>query len=299
MDKTQTPDWALWQSFLAVAETGSLSAGARVLGLSQPTLGRHIRQLEGTLGLTLFARNARGLATTEAAEALLEPARAMAQAAARLSLAASGQSVTPRGTVRITASVMMAQHALPPILRDIRHAAPEIELELVASDASENLLFHEADIAVRMYRPTQLDIATRHIGDMALGLFAAESYVARRGLPRTIEEAMAHEWVGYDKSDLILRGMRGFGLEVERSFFQTRCDHHPAYWELVRAGLGIGAGQHFAARRCPDVRAILPEVEIPPLPVWLSVPQSLRRSPRVRRVYDLLSEGLAEVVERG
>ncbi|MCT8161934.1 LysR family transcriptional regulator [Pseudoruegeria sp. SHC-113] len=299
MDNSTPPDWTLWQSFLAVADTGSLSAAARQLGLSQPTLGRHIRQLETTLSLTLFARQARGLSLTAEAEALLAPARAMAEAAAQLGMVASGQAAEPAGTVRITASVMMAQHVLPPILAMIRQQAPEIELELLASDKSENLLFHEADIAVRMYRPTQLDIATRHLGDIALGLYAAENYIARRGMPANLDEALQHDWVGYDRSDLILRGMRSFGVEVDRSFFGIRCDNQPAYWQLVRAGLGIGAGQTFVARQCPEIRAVLPEVTIPPLPVWLSVPQSLRHSPRVRRVYDLLSEGLTEVVERG
>ena len=160
-----SPDWTLTRSFLAVAETGSLSAAARRLGLSQPTLGRHIAEMEARTGLSLFARQPRGLAPTEAALTLLPHARAMAEAAAHLSLAAAGRDPALTGTVRLTASRIFAHHLLPPVLADLRRAEPGIEIELVPSDISENLLYRQADIALRMYRPTQPDLVARHLGD--------------------------------------------------------------------------------------------------------------------------------------
>ena len=138
--------------------------------------------------------------------------------------------------VRITASVVMAHYVLPEILAGIHRAESGIELELHASDASENLLFHEADIAVRMYRPVQLDIITKHIGDMAIGLYAAKSYLGRHGTPTTREELMEHEWIGYDRNEVIIKGMRELGYQVDRSFFRTRCDNQAAYWHLLQAG---------------------------------------------------------------
>ena len=156
------PDWTLTRSFLAVAETGSLSAAARQLGLSQPTLGRHVADLEAQLGMPLFQRAPRGLIPTTAALNLLPHARAMRDAAARLHLAAAGQTETLAGTVRLTASRIVAHYILPAIIAELRQAEPGIEVELVATDATENLLFHEADIALRMYRPTQLDIVALH-----------------------------------------------------------------------------------------------------------------------------------------
>ena len=170
-------DWSLVQAFLAVAETGSLSAAARALGSSQPTLGRQIKTLEQQLGAELFHRQSRGLALTKTGADLVAPAQDMRSAMQRISLAAAGRQVSLAGTVRITASVMFSVMHLPAIIAEIRALEPQIAIELVPSDATSNLLYREADIAVRMYRPTQLDLITRHIGDMPLGIFAAKSYL--------------------------------------------------------------------------------------------------------------------------
>jgi DNA-binding transcriptional LysR family regulator len=286
MDKL---DWTLTRSFLAVAETGSLSAAARTLNLSQPTLGRHIAELEDALDLTLFRRRARGLAPTEAAEALLPHARAMRAAAASLSLAAAGKDAAMTGTVRITASRVVSHHLLPAMLADLRAAEPGIQIELVPSDDSENLLFSAADIAVRMYRPTQLEVITSHLCDMPIGLYAAKSYLARHPAPETADALMRHAFVGFDKSDLMLRMMHSLGFEARREDFPIRCDDQIVYWNLVRAGLGIGGMQTLIADADPDVARVAAFIPLPPLPVWLTAPQALRHSPRIRRVFDHLS----------
>jgi DNA-binding transcriptional LysR family regulator len=282
-------DWTLTRSFLAVAESGSLSAAARLLNLSQPTLGRHIAELEEALDLTLFHRRARGLVPTGAAKALLPHARAMRDAAAGMSLAAAGKSESLAGTVRITASRVVSHHLLPQMLATLRRAEPEIQIELVPSDDTENLLFREADIAVRMYRPTQLDVITSHLCDMPIGLYAAQSYLEIHPAPDSLDALMAHDFVGFDKSDLMLRLMRGLGFEAKREDFPLRCDDQIVYWNLVRAGLGIGGMQTLIADADPAVTRIARFVPLPPLPVWLTAPQALRHSPRIRRVFDHLS----------
>jgi DNA-binding transcriptional LysR family regulator len=286
MDKL---DWTLTRSFLAVAETGSLSAAARALNLSQPTLGRHIADLEDALDLTLFRRKARGLAPTEAAEALLPHARAMREAAAKLSLVAAGKDNGMSGTVRITASRIVSHYLLPQMLATLRAAEPAIQIELAPSDDSENLLFREADIAVRMYRPTQLDVIATHLCDMPIGLYAAKSYLEARGIPASIDSLLTHDFVGFDKSDLMLRLMHGLGFEAKREDFPIRCDDQIVYWNLVRAGLGIGGMQTLIADPDPGVTRIAQFIPLPPLPVWLAAPQALRHSPRIRRVFDHLS----------
>tara|TARA_R110002073_G_scaffold303128_1_gene471138 strand:+ start:97684 stop:98592 length:909 start_codon:yes stop_codon:yes gene_type:complete len=288
-------EWSLVQTFIAVADEGSLTGAAKRLGQSQPTIGRHIARAEEVLGVALFTRARRGLELTDVGTAILPAARDMAAAAARVSLAAAGQSQTLSGVVRITASVVMANFVVSELIVDIRRAEPNIELELHASDTTENLLFHDADIAVRMYRPEQLDIITKHIGDMRLGLFAAQSYLERRGTPKTLESLMEHDWIGYDKSELMIMAMREMGWDVGRSFFGLRCDDQAAYWRLLVAGGGIGAGQEYVAAQHPSVTRIMPSIEIPPIPVWLTAPTILRQSPRIRRVYDLLAEGLRGV----
>lgn len=288
-------DWSLIRAFLAVAETGSLSAAARALGASQPTLGRQIKAAEAQLGAELFHRRARGFVLTDAGADLLGPAREMRDAAQQIALRAAGQQVSLAGTVRITASVVLSSTHMAPIIADIRAAEPEIEIELVASDESRNLLYREADIAVRMYRPTQLDLVTRHIGELGLGIYGADTYLARRGMP-TVETLGAHDFVGYDQSPLIIEGMRAAGFPVDRHFFKVRCDDQNAYLSLIRAGCGLGFAQAKLMDSAPGLQKIALGVPLPGLPVWLTAHPTMRQTPRVRRVWDLLAAGLAAVV---
>ena len=279
-------DWALTRSFLAVADTGSLSAAARALGLSQPTLGRHIAGLEAQLGLPLFTRAARGLIATDAAHDLMPHARAMQVAAARFRLAAAGRQEGLAGTVRLTASRIVSHHILPPMLADLRRAEPGIEIELVPSDSSENLLFREADIALRMYRPTQLDVVTLHLRDMATAIYAAKSYLDARGRPHSMPDLAQHDVLGFDRSDMILRLMRDLGIKARREEFPIRCDDQIVYWNLVRAGCGLGGMQCLIGDTDPLVERAAPFLPLPTLPIWLTAPQALRQTPRIRRVFD-------------
>lgn len=289
------PDWTLIQSFLAVAETGSLTAAAARLGRSQPTLGRHIQALEQDLGAPLFTRHARGQELSETGVQLLPMAREMQVQMNALTLAVSGRSQALSGTVRITASIFASHYYLPPVLARIRTEEPAIELELVPSDSSENLLFRAADIAVRMYRPTQLDIIARHITDLEIGAYAAKSYIARRGRPGTAEELWGHDLVGYDANDLIIRTMRSIGWPAARQSFATRCDNQSTYWQLVRAGCGIGFAVTAAGRDDPLVEELDLGItgKTPALPVWLAAHPAMRQTPRIARVWDILAEELA------
>ncbi|MDP5086498.1 MAG: LysR family transcriptional regulator [Yoonia sp.] len=297
MDKSLSSlDWSLVQSFLAVAETGSLSAAARQLGTSQPTLGRQIKQIEAQLGAELFYRQARGFALTQTGAALVRPAQAMRDAMQQIALTAAGQRARLEGTVRITASVATSAQHLPRIIARIRKLEPQIAIELVPSDDSRNLLYREADIAVRMYRPTQLDLVTQHLGDIPLGIFAAKTYLAERGMPQSPADLARHDFVGFDSGNEIIDGFRAAGLEVDRDYFKTRCDDNVAYWELVRAGCGIGFAQADVGRSDPLVDQIEIGMPLPTLPVWLTAHEAMRQTPRIRRVWELLEQGLRPLV---
>ena len=289
---TSKLDWSLVQSFLAVAETGTLSAAARRLGTSQPTLGRQIKAFEEQLGAELFIRRARGLALTEAGQSLVPAAREVRDSVNRIALTAAGQKQSLSGTVRITASELVSKIHLLAILADIRAVEPEIELELQPSDSTENLLFREADIAIRMYRPEQLDLVAQHLGTLEIGAFAASSYLDKFGRPTTIDEFAGHQFIGYDRNEQIVQGMRSAGLNIDRHFFHTRCDNQIVYWELVRHGCGIGFSQRSVADNDPLVEQIQIDFPIEPLPVWLTAHEVMRSTPRIRRVWDLLRDGL-------
>jgi DNA-binding transcriptional LysR family regulator len=286
-------DWTLIRSFLAVAEAGSLSAAARATGISQPTLGRHIQTIEATLQVPLFARTAKGQALTEAGQALLPAARAMQAAAADLALTAKGQASGIEGTVRITASRMVSQVILPGILARLRAEEPGLQIDLVPSDTTENLLFGAADIALRMYRPTQPDLVARQIGALPLGLYAARTYLDRKGRPATPEDLMHHDFIGQDRMDQVIRVMRGLGMDVPRSFFPVRCDDPLTYVELVRAGCGLGGILRAVGDPDPALERIDVVPGLPSLPVWLTAAPRLRQSPRLRRVWDALAAAFA------
>ncbi len=285
------PDWTLLRSFLAVAEAGSLSAAARATGISQPTLGRHIKALEAALGVGVLDRRAQGFALTAAGAELLPHAVEMRAAAARIDLAAAGRGEGMRGTVRITASRIVSHHLLPPMIARLRTEEPGIEIELVPSDKAESLLLREADIAVRMYRPTELDVIAAHVADLPMGLYAARNYLDRVGRPDSVSALAAMEVVGFDRSDLIVQLMRGLGHWVGREDFPVRCDDQVVYWNLVRAGCGIGGMQRVIGDADPAVERVAEFVTLPDLSVWLAAPEALRHTPRIRRTFDFLKAG--------
>lgn len=287
------PDWALWRSFAAVVSEGSLSAAARKLGISQPTVGRHIEALEATLDMTLFERTLSGLKANETALRLYEPVETAERALAEAAIRADGAQPDPGGTVRITASTMVSNYVLPQLLKPIRQAYPAIALEIVPSDSAENLLLREADIAIRMFRPTQLELVTRKLGEIPIVCCAHESYLQRRGAPSEVAELTSHDLIGLDRSDLIIRIARDKGLDLKREHFRLRSDSQTHLWELIRAGLGIGFGQAQLVRATPGMRALLPQLEVAPLEVWLTSHRELVTSHRIRAIYDALAEALA------
>lgn len=286
-------DWSLIQAFLAVADTGSLSAAARQLGLSQPTLGRKVREAEAALGVELFRRHPRGLALSETGAEMRAPAEAMRAAAAQMGLVAAGRDLALTGPVRITASVVVSHFVLPPVLAQLRTEEPGIEIDLVASDSSENLLFREADIAVRMYRPGQLDVITHHVADLPTGAYAATRYLDRVGRPDTVEDLLALDWIGFDRNEMIINGMAEAGWRVTRDFFKLRTDDQAAYWQLARAGGGVAIMQQRIGEPDPLVERLLPDMPLPVMPVWLTAHESLRRVPRVARVWEALTTAFA------
>lgn len=292
-------DWRLVRSFLAALDSGSLLGAARALRSTQPTVGRHVAELEGQLGVLLFERTGRGLLPTPMALRLAEGARAMETAADQLARSVSGAEAGVSGTVRLSASQPVACILLPPLLAQMRQALPEIQVELVSSNDVSNLLRREADIALRMVQPVQASLVIKRIGKVTLGPYAHRDYLRRRGTPRQLADLLQHELVGGDRDRTLLKGFAAFGHPVTPQAFALRTDDLIAYWEAVRAGLGIGFVSDYVARTDPGVVALqpmLPMLKIPPLPVWLTVHREIRTSRRIRAVYDFLTHAVPEAL---
>jgi DNA-binding transcriptional LysR family regulator len=290
------PDWSHYRAFLAVLRDGTLSGAARELGLTQPTLGRQIAELERQLGTALFIRSQRGLVPTDAARDIAPHAEAMAAAAGSMMRAASGGAGEAAGVVRITASEIIGAEVLPPLLAGFRRDNPAVTIELVLSNRVEDMLRGEADIAVRMVRPSQQALVARQIGEVWVGLYAHRLYLKHSPAPRSLAAlASDHALIGFDRETPFTREILA-GMPITRNHFALRTDSDLAHLAAVRAGFGIGFVQHGIARRDPDLVSILSDEVSLSMEMWLVLHEDLRASRRLRLMMDYLVKGLGEYV---
>jgi len=290
-------DWNQARAFLAASEEGSLSAAARALHLTQPTLSRQVTSLEQSLGVTLFERGHRKLQLTAAGLELLEHARSMADAANRVSLAASGQSQAIEGRVSITATEMLATYYLPPMLRKLREQAPGIVVEVVASDEVRDLIRREADIAIRHAQPTQPDLIARRIGCVRGRIYAAQRLLDEVGMPDSFSDLADQDFVGLDNTEELIAGLMEQGLELRLEQFRVHAASGNCMLQLIREGLGFGFLPMDTGELFDDLVCVLPDLFNPEIPVWLVSHRELYTSRRIRIVYDLLAEELAALTQ--
>jgi len=293
---TSDPSWELYRSFLAVMREGTLSGAARALCLTQPTIGRQIDALEADLGASLFTRSQRGLRPTAVAVDLVPHVEAMASAAGALLRAASGEALEERGAVRVTASEMIGVEVLPAILASFREAHARIDVELVLSNRTADLSRREADIAVRMVKPTQATLVTRKLGTVRIALHAHPNYIRAHGAPRTVEALRAHAVIGFDSSPS-LRVLPSMPLEVSRDLFAFRCDSDLGQYAALKAGFGIGFCQLALGKRDGLVPLLGDTIGFD-LGMWLVMHKDARASRRVRLLFQHLATHLKEYAAR-
>jgi DNA-binding transcriptional LysR family regulator len=291
--RSVTFNWNWARAFLVTAEEGSLSAAARALGMTQPTLSRQVEALQAELGLVLFERAGRGLVLTPSGVELLDQVRGMGEAATRVSLSASGRSQAIEGSICITASEVYAAFLLPAIVTRLRAAHPGIEVEIVASNATADLRRREADIAIRNVASTQPDLVVRKIRDDRAHMYAAESYLHAIGNPDSLAALTRAEFLGFARTDVLIRALNALGLEVTKRNFPILCDSHLVQWEFVKQGAGIGLITETIGAAEPRVRRVLPAMAPIIVPMWLATHRELRTSKRVRTVFDFLAAELA------
>lgn len=292
---SERTDWDLFQSLEAVLEAGSLSAAARRLGLTQPTLGRHIEALERRLGAPLFVRSPRGLQPTELALDLRPHLREMAAAAGAALREGRAGADALEGAVRITASEVVGAEVLPPMLTALRRRHEGIAIELVLSNETQDLLRREADIAVRMAPPAQSALVAKKVGSIPLGLFATAAYLDEAGRPHGLAELAGHTLIGVDSPRRIAQ-MPGLDLPFSREAFAFRSDSDLAQLMAIRAGFGVGVCQTPLGRRY-GLERVLPAHEVFRMGVWVAMHEDLKASRRMRAVFDALVEGLTAYVD--
>ena len=292
------PNWELCRTFLAVLREGNLSRAARSLELTQPTVGRHIDELETALGMSLFTRSPQGLTPTDAAFELKPHAQAMAAAADAFLRAASGGSGDERGTVRVTVPELVGSELMPAIMMEFHAKHPAIAIELAVTNVTQNMLQREADVAVRLVRPTQAALHARKLGQVRFGFYAHRDYIARRGAPRSLAELREHTLVGFDKGAASIQVLRGESGPISREDLALRSDSAATQLAMTRAGFGIGRGADFIARRDPHIVPVVPEAYCVTTEMWVVMHEDARGVRRTRLMFDHLVSSLGRLIGR-
>ncbi len=280
--------WDHIRTFHSVASHGSLLAASRHLGLTQPTVGRHIDLLEERLGFTLFTRGREGMRLTDKGSDLVATAGEMLGTAADFERVASGLEERIEGTIRVSANEILGALLLPGLVAEFMAKHPMIEIEIEVSNEITNLLQRDADIAVRMFRPTQNDLVARKIIDVQLGLFAHRSYLERLPAPRSVDDLNEHVLLGQDRNPSLMNAYNAIGMSLTPNSFQFRTDNNIATINAIRAGIGIGPLHIGMARLWPDVIQVLPDLPGPSLELWLACHADVRHNKRIRMVMDFL-----------
>ena len=290
----KTMDWNHLRAFHATAAAGSLSAAARRLGLTQPTLSRQVLALEADLGVALFERRARKLVLTQTGMDLLDHIRIMGDAAESVALAAGGRVQEIGGRVSISVTDTYAAYILPRIIERIRSDAPQITIQVVASNELSDLHRREADIAVRYVRPDRPGLVGQHIRDTEARFYASEDWVARNGLPKSPADLAKAGLMGFDDPQFA-GALREIGIPVEAGDLRIVSESSVAIWEMVKRGIGVAAMLREIADRTPGVINLLPSLTPIAVPIWLVAHQEMQSSPRIRMVQTILAEELARV----
>lgn len=286
-------DWTRMRAFLATAETGSYSAAARKLGLTQPTLGRQVAALEEELGLVLFERAGRAMQLTDAGRDLLRDARAMGDAALRISMLAQGRAQSLEGAVKVTASDMMSAFVLPDVLVRLREIAPRLRVDVIAANDIRDILQREADIAVRHVRPTEPDLIARLVREAPAHLYASRDYITQHGMPENPQDLMHHEFVGAGDDARLVEALAAQGIPVNPDNIRAGSASGNVSWELARKGFGLYPMSDHIAAAFDDMVRVLDGVSDITFPIWLVTHRDLHTSRRIRLVFDLLADMLS------
>ena len=275
-----------------VAKTGSLSAAARELALTQPTIGRHIDLLERDLNFALFVRSRDGMSLTDAGTNLVCAADNMVESAAGFERVALGLDEDVSGVVRVSVNEIFGVLILPRILPTFMESHPGIDLEVVVSNSVANLLQRDADVAIRMFRPTQNDLVARKIKELPLGFFAHQDYLEKHGAPRSIAELIQHRLIGFDRDTAMVDAARALDIALQPSDFALRTDSILAQIEAIKSGLGIGVTHIGLATEWDRVAQVLKSQKLPPLDLWIACHSDVRYNKRVRLVMDFFAQQL-------
>lgn len=291
-------DWNRTRAFLVTAEEGSLSAAAKALNMTQPTLSRQVAGLESELNVTLFERVGQRLELTQSGLELLASAKKMGEAAQHFSLAVSGQSQDLEGTVVISVCELDAMYRLPSVIKVIRELEPGITVEVVVSNQASDLKRREADIAIRNFRPTQPDLIAKKLGSETIWLYGDKQYLAPFQDEQNHDTLNKVQIIGFDQSSAVSDQLNAQGLSLTKENFRLISAFQPLQVKLAEQGLGsIFLPQDIGDQHLTLVRGFPNLPPLMTLDVWLVCHQELRTNRRVKRVFDLITEHFTQYLD--
>lgn len=288
-------DWNRARAFLVTAEEGSFSAGARALGVAQPTLGRQVSALEQELGVTLFERLGQGLALTDAGQQLKQHVQSMADAASRFSLSASGQNTQLDGRVGLAVSELEAVFLLPPVIEQVRSHWPGIELDIQVSHSVADLKRREADIALRSFRPTEPDLIARKLYEEPVWMYGTPDYLASVDHPQRRQDMGSVQLIGFESDHQLVDYLAPQGWVIGPDNIRLTTLSQLLQLELVKRHLGLAFLPQRIGDSLPPLQRAFEHLGAPlQLPLWLVSHRELRTNQRVRVVFDALAAALSE-----
>ena len=288
-------DWDDIRFFLAVARSGNLSAAARELHVSQPTVGRRLASFEANLGVRLLNRTPDGYVLTMAGKDVRERAERLEEEAQALERIAGGRDTRLAGVVRVTCAETMAAHVLSPCFASLSKKHIDIMVELIPDARELSLSMREADLSIRLTQSDQHDVIVRRVGRLAFGLYATADYLERHGDLNFEDGCSGHHLIGQLNDVENAPQFTWLSSSAPRARLAFQTSSHEAAVTATLHGAGLACLARFRADREPLLVRVPSPLAIPSTGIWLVVHKDNRDTPRIRAVMTHIVESLREM----
>ncbi|MEL6100747.1 MAG: LysR family transcriptional regulator [Pseudomonadota bacterium] len=283
-------NWDEIKTAYQVARMGTVSGAAEILGVHHATVIRHIDALEGSLGIKLFQRHARGYTPTEAGDDLFRVAQATDDQFSQLIGRIKGRGNDVSGELVVTSLVSLAPR-MAPALAEFQQSHPEVTIRYLTGERLFRLEYGEAHVAIRAGNaPDQPDNVVQPFVRQSMGLFASRRYVDSNGLPTTVEDCQNHRFVGPDNEDNKAPFNRWLKGHVPRDNVAFRATDVRTIESAILSGAGIGFMPILEARQNPDLVEVLEARDDWAAPLWLVTHVDLHRTTKVQTFLTFLKD---------
>jgi len=299
MNNTNRINWDGFRYFLASADAGSLTAASKLLGSNQPTVGRHIDNLELALGIKLFQRSVRGLILTQEGKDIYERSLHIQNSIMQIQHVAESGKETIRGVVNLSVPEGLGQEIIIPALEKFYQKYPNINLVLNVSSSTSNLTRGEADIAVRLFRPNEVDLVAKHLGEMKMSLYSSSRYKEKYSLPKNLDDLNTHKIITYGEQFSSLPENKWLIEHSYSSLHIFSSDSTAARLKATLSGIGISIQPEILVKSNTDLIPVLNKEKIPSHNVWLVYHKDIRHMKRIRTVVDFITICLKESLSTG